>query len=73
MNGATNGTAGDVANGTPKDNVKPADAPVVDDLPAYVDNTAWARDHKAPIGSPENPIVQYDRAPEIKTPHELEL
>jgi hypothetical protein len=38
-----------------------------------VDSVAIARDHKAPIGSPENPIVQYERASEIKMPHELEL
>jgi cell division transport system ATP-binding protein len=43
------------------------------DLPAHVDSVPIARDHKAPIGSPENPIVQFDRAPEVKMPHELEL
>jgi cell division transport system ATP-binding protein len=43
------------------------------DLPKHVDSVAIARDHKAPIGSPENPIVQFDRAPEVKMPHELEL
>ncbi len=33
---------------------------------------AKARDHKAPIGSPENPIVQLERSSDNKLPHEVE-
>ena len=33
---------------------------------------AKARDHKAPIGSPENPIVQLERSSDNKLPHEIE-
>jgi cell division transport system ATP-binding protein len=57
----------------PSGNVHAANGAVQHDLPAHVDSVAIARDHKAPIGSPENPIVQYERASEIKMPHELEL
>lgn len=63
-----------VANGNGSNgNGKAAHGSVQHELPAHVDTVAIARDHKAPIGSPENPIVQYDRASEIKMPHELEL
>jgi hypothetical protein len=41
-------------------------------LPPHTDSLDRTLDHKAPIGSPENPIVQFERAPEVKMPHELE-
>jgi cell division transport system ATP-binding protein len=71
-NGAnSNGDKGTARNSASNGNAGNSYSP--NDLPPHIDSVLLARDHKAPIGSPENPIVQYERASEIKIPHELEL